>query len=268
MARLGNLTGVAFDPEGYAGGRNLFTFSTYSGHSFAACQAQLRLRGQQFMTTIQRACPDSTLFLFGGLSMQTALLAAAQGQSDPDGYIADQLEHAAGVNGRYGLLPAFLNGMLDVVEPGMALVDGSEVTYTYSSSSDYLRERSLVLEYGRDHLIDAGNRVKYMKQVSLATALYLDATFDQKDDPGRLSHYMDAATRLRYFGYQVYWGLEASDRYLWVYSETTDWFARTAIPEGSEAVMSATKKKVEAGLPQGDDTIEAAIALAESQVVE
>lgn len=266
MAKLGQLKGVAFDPEGYTPGRNIFTYATYSGHTFAQCKTQLRLRGQQFMSIIQEEHPNSVVFLFGGLSMQRELLNAAQAQADPDAYIADRLENSAGMDGRYGLLPSFLNGMLDVISTGMQIVDGSEVTYTYSRSEDYTLERELTLTYARNHLVDSSNRTKYANQVKLGASVYMDASFDQLSDSSNLAHYMNSATRTRFFNYQLYWGLKTTDKYMWIYSETADWYKGTDIPSGATTAMTSAKARVDASQDQGDSTIEADIATAEAQV--
>jgi len=267
MAKLGSLKGVAFDPEGYSPGKNIFTYSNYTGHTFAACQAQLRLRGKQFMTTIQEAYPNSQVFLFGALSMQTDLLDSAKTHTDPDAFMASELESSTHTFYRtYGLLPSFLNGMLEVITPGMTLIDGSEVTYPYYRSTFYSTERDLVLTYARDHLVESTNRTRYTNQMKLGMSVYMDASFDQTNSSANLSHYMDASTRPRFFDYQLYWGLKKSDAYLWIYSETTNWYTRTDIPSGAETAMSSAKARVEAGASQGDSAIEGDITTALAQV--
>ncbi len=235
-ARTGHLAGLAFDPEAYAGYRSLFDYRNYDSaqHSFAQCQAQLRARGAQFMTTLQQAYPGCRLFLLTGLSSLKLMIEDAQ--KDASVYAA-QLPSSP-----YGLMPAWINGLLDALPPGAFLIDGNEVTYAYYRSTWYAYEKGVIQNLGARDLLDAANRLKEAAQGGLAMADDLDATFDQYARPSNLAHYLPSALRPQFFEYQVYHGLLASDRYYWVYSEHADWLSRTNIPPGAEAALIEARR--------------------------
>ena len=243
-ARLGHLKGLAFDPEAYAseGQTSLFDYRTYdsSTHTFAQCQANLRLRGQQIMTAIQEAYPDSTVFLLSGLG-------ALRSGTTADYPAADfpAME--------YGLMPDFLNGMLDVLAPGMVIVDGNETSYPFYNGAFYSNLKTLELGADAQTLVSPANLFKYQSQVQAGMADYLDATFNLYHSPDYLAYYLPSADYPAFFQYQLYYGLTSAVQYLWVYSETTDWLARTNIPAGAEAAMLNAKAEVSGGQPLGVD---------------
>jgi len=247
MAKLGGLQGIAFDPEAYSPYLGLFAYSSYSGHSFAQCQAQVRLRGQQFMAAVQQEYPGSRVFLLGGLSLLKLIL--------EDVHAGTTSFDAALPASPYGLMPAWLNGLLDAIQPGMELIDGNETTYTYYHGTWYAYERGVVQGEGLP-LIDPANRVKAASQLKLAMSIYLDASFLQYDNASFLAHYLTAAQRADFFQYQAYWALKSTDRYLWVYSEHADWIPRANIPAGAETALASARAKVEGGQDLGLPSLE------------
>jgi len=77
----------------------------------------------------------------------------------------------------YALLPAFLNGMLDAIEPGCLIIDGNEPAYYYSSSWEpYFRAYHLMKQRALS-LIAPENRGVYAPQVQAGFALYIDYLF-------------------------------------------------------------------------------------------
>lgn len=256
MAKLGSLAGIAFDPEGYPPEtKNLFTYTNYDSalHSFSDCETQMRTRGGQFMSAIQEEYPSSRVFLFGGLSNLKLFLENLHADPTAIDTLKDQ---------PYGLMPAFLNGMLDVLDASMELVDGNEATYTYYRSSWYTYEMDTVVRQYGLAVIDSANQTRFKKQVKLATSVYLDASFDLSDNSSYLAHWLAVDLRPDLFQYQIFYGLSFTDRYMWVYSEATDWYARTNIPDGAETAMQDAMSKVAQkqtlGLPDIENEIHAA----------
>lgn len=243
VAKLGNFKGIAFDPEAYPslGQSSLFDYRTYDSGTltFQACQANLRLRGQQVMSAIQQEYPGSVVFLFGGLCL---LRNGTTQFVSPSNFPTH----------RYGLLPDFLNGMLDVLAPGMVLVDGGEASYVFYRSTWYSNLRTLVLTTGQS-LLDSANRSRYQNQLEMGLSVYFDATFDMPNDPGLIAHWLSPSDRPGLLNYQVFWGFLNASRYVWIYAEGTNWVTRTNIPAGAEAAMIDAKVKASGGLPLGTD---------------
>ncbi|HLO65413.1 MAG TPA: putative Ig domain-containing protein [Holophaga sp.] len=243
LAKAGNLAGIAFDPEGYTnlGQTSFFDYRAYdqTAHTFQACQANARLRGQQFMRALQEGYPGSNLMFFGALCLlrngTTQFASASTFPSHP-----------------YGLMPDFLDGILDVASPGMTLTDGFEATYTFYRSAWYGFLRDLVLGRGAT-LLDPSLATRYAAQVRTGMAIYLDATFDLYGNAGYLSHWLAASDRPRFLGYQAWWCLTDTARTAWVYSETADWVNRAGIPAGAEAALLDAKSRVAQGQALGMD---------------
>ncbi|BDU75916.1 Ig domain-containing protein [Mesoterricola sediminis] len=253
QAKAGGLAGVAFDPEAYPnqGQTSFFDYRAYdaSAHTFQACQANARRRGQQFMTAIQTAYPGCDLFCFGSLSLlRNGTLQFWASSAFPT--------HP------YGLMPDFLNGILDVAAGGMTVTDGFEATYNFYRSTWYANLRNLVLTTGPS-LLDAAVRDRYAAQVRLGMAIYLDATFDQNNSAADLAHWLAASDRPRFLDYQAFWCLTDTSRVVWVYAESTDWVNRSGIPDGAEAALLDARAKVANGQPLGmnlDPVLQAAAA--------
>jgi hypothetical protein len=241
LAKQGNFKGIAFDPESYDHYNSLFDYRKYDSttYSFADWQANIRKRGQDFMKAVQEEYPGSLVFLLGGLGM-------LRNGTQKFHVAADFPTHP------YGLLPDFMNGMLDVIAPGMGLVDGCEASYTLYRNTWFTNLRNLVINSG-PNLLDPADATKYQNQLEMGMSLYFDATFDQMNDAGYLAHWLASADRPGFFNYQVYSGMTNVTRYLGVYSEHTIWIDRLNIPSGAETAMSDAKTKVSGNLPLGSD---------------
>lgn len=245
MAKLGNFKGIAFDPESYSGFINPFYYPSYNSgtHTFSACQAKLRQRGAQFMTALQQEYPNSRVFMFGAMSNLKLIL--EDGRTNPGIFATNLPTHP------YGLLPSFLNGMLDTIAPGMEIVDGNEATYTYYRSNWYDYEKGVVTNDGKA-LIDSANLTKYANQVKVGMSTWLDNSLDLTNNSTYLPHYFpDSSTRLQFLQYQLFHNFRTSDRYVWIYSEQTNWYTRSNIPAGLENAMNSLKNTVAAGNPLG-----------------
>ncbi len=261
-AKAGSLAGIVFDPEAYSGYKGLFAYGSYdhAQHGFAQCQAQIRTRGAQFVRAIQESYPGCRIFTLVGLSSLKLLIENVRKYQDPSIYAA-QLPTSP-----YGLMPSWINGMLDAISGSTRIVDGNEITYSYYRSTWYAYEKGLIQTNGAQDLIDAANQGNYAGQVSIGVADYLDASYDLYSQPSNLAHYLPIADLSKFFQYQVYHGLLATDRYYWVYSEHTNWSNRTNIPADAEQALRVARAKAAAGDPLGFD-LEAEITQAENALI-
>lgn len=153
--------GLAIDFESY--GAHQFQFDAGKGRAFADTAARARKRGAQWVQAVAREFPDAVLLT---LWMNSINLKA--GASDaPDTILA-----AAG----YGLLPAFIDGMLAAAPPAMVFVDGCENGYYLDSAEEYLRAAHEMRSWngGAIRLVSPVNRPKYRQQVQAGFGFYLD----------------------------------------------------------------------------------------------
>ena len=231
-ARLGHCKGLCFDAEPYGNDPWLYTKQTHAADkTFAEYQDIVRKRGAQFMDQIEQELPAPVVHTF----FLTSVLRSLALEPDLDKRAEQLSQH------HYGLLPAFLNGMLDAADPDTIITDGNESSYYYTKREQYLSAFRAIRQLGLA-FIAPENRAKYLAQVQCAQALYVDQLFDLRTRKFA-SHYMTPEERAQWFEHNVYYALSTSDRYVWLYSEKMNWWTNKDIPPGlPEAVVSAKEK--------------------------
>ncbi|MCC6443996.1 MAG: hypothetical protein IT210_11145 [Armatimonadetes bacterium] len=250
-ARAGRCVGVCFDPEPY--GRNPWLYGSQSrakDRSFAEFEAQARRRGARFIRILQKEVPGVKVITFFQLSLFGHLM------NIPD----PEEKSRALAKEYYGLLPAFLNGMLDAARPGTVVIDGNENAYYYTASEPFFRSYHLIRQSALA-MIDPKNRTRYGLQVQAGQALYMDQLFAlRQPEKGFISYYMTPEERARWFEHNVYYALHTTDEYVWCYSERVNWW-QSQVPEGAEAAIRSAREKLRQGKPLGfgiEDTTRAA----------
>jgi hypothetical protein len=241
IARSAGFEGIAFDPEPY--GVDPWIYAKLAGaqdKSFAEYSQQVQKRGAKFMQAIQEEMPGvKVLSLFQLSYLEDFLdernLAKRMRQMSAEGY---------------GLLAAFLNGMLDVAEPNITIVDGNENSYYYAGKQQFFDAYKLIKEKLLT-FVDEKNRQKYAKQVQVGQALYIDHLFDLgKPQESRISHYLNSQQRQQWLEHNTYYGLSSSDEYVWCYSEEMDWW-KNNVPSGVEEAIRSALQKSKTGKPLG-----------------
>jgi hypothetical protein len=239
MAKAGGFRGVLFDTEPY--GQNPWAFSKalYPNKTFAQVGATLRSRGASFMRALQSEMPDvRVLTLYFVASIR-------------DEFEAGELEQS----GNALLLP-FADGMLDAIGPNAQIIDGNETTYYNTTAQEFDDKAKYIRDAAK--ILSSENRAKYAGQVKVANAAYVDGVLDLFKSPRFFGYYMNAdADRLRLFEHNVYHGLRTSDEFVWVYSESVDWWNSrqkgVVIPVGLEQALNRANANIKAGKPLGFD---------------
>ena len=244
-ARIGRCKGLVFDAEPY--GENPWAYAKQARakeKSFAEYQAMVRKRGAQFMQAMAREMPNLRLLTFFQLSLFRGLL------NEPD---PAKRESALAGEG-YGLLPAFLNGMLDAAGPEVVITDGNESAYYYTSPLDFyqsyhaMRQRALAL-------VAPENVRKYQQQMQASQALYVDYVFKYWDRK-YIAEQLTPEERARWFEHNTYHALSTSDEYVWLYSEKMNWWKDEKVPPGIVEAITSARTKVAAGKPLGFELAE------------
>ncbi|NUP99207.1 MAG: hypothetical protein HUU35_05035 [Armatimonadetes bacterium] len=211
LAKQGNVRGLLFDPEPYTEPFRQFDVSAQpqrAEHTFAAYEAKARERGQEVMRAVAGEFPDLVLFCYFLNSVNAAIAA----QPDPHGPLASSA---------YGLLPAFLNGWLDVAPPSVVMVDGCESAYRYNSKVEYLNAYHRI-KGTCQRLVAPENRAKYRAQVQVSFGVYLDAYVNPPTSPWYIDPKGETpVARLRQ---NVEAALEVADEYVWAYGEKHRWW--------------------------------------------
>lgn len=239
-ARLARCKGVCFDAEPYGSNPWLYSRQAQADtKTFAEYAAQARKRGAQFMNQIQAELPNAVVHTFFQLSILSRY------GNEPD--LAER-DRRLGAEG-YGLLPAFLNGMLDVAGPNITITDGNESSYYYTEPLPYYRAYQTIHQTCLG-LVAPENRAKYRAQMQCAQALYVDYLFDYwgRGTPAR---HMTPEERAKWWEHNVYYSLATTDEYVWLYSEKMNWWQDKNLPPGMEQALVSAKDKLAKRQPLG-----------------
>jgi len=218
-AREGGCDGIFFDPEIYA--YALWTFDNlyndadkqppvlrglpevYAGKSWQDVQAAVKRRGYEFARAIESEFPSPHLWFMMGYGW-----AMAGAKDDPA-----NLPHT-----HYALLPAFLDGIIEGSSDSAILIDGNEGSYRHKTAEQFVETRRLTVEGGLK--ITTVPEPLFHRKLRVGYGLWVDA--DQKWDPENPRNNsftpQEFETALRH-------ALEIGDGYVWLWSETADWYA-------------------------------------------
>lgn len=241
LARSAGFEGIAFDPEPY--GVDPWIYAKLPGakdKSFAEYSQQVQKRGAQFMQALQQEIPGVKILSLFQLSYLEIFL--------DERNLPERMRQMSTES--YGLLAAFMNGMLDVVQANTTIVDGNENSYYYAGKQEFLDVHKLIKEKLLT-FVDEKNREKYAKQVQVGHALYIDHLFALgKPQESRVSHYLTPQQRQQWLEHNTYYGLSTSDEYLWCYSEEMNWW-KNNVPSGAAEAIRSAKQKIKMGEPLG-----------------
>jgi len=213
LAREGGAKGIAPDFEPY--GDNQWRFDPAQGRTFAATAALARQRGAQFTRGLAAEMPRAVILT---LFLNSVVMGAGR-SDDPAGVLAG--EH-------YGLLPAFLNGMLDAAPPDMVIVDGCENGYYLDSVEAYQRTALDMRSWAGPaiKLVAPENRPKYRQQVQAGFGFYLDM-FENEAGHQYYRPPLDGSRLKRLFR-NLCAARDAADEYVWIYGEQCRWWGGLA----------------------------------------
>ncbi|MCX6928619.1 MAG: hypothetical protein NT154_36220, partial [Verrucomicrobia bacterium] len=211
LVKQAGCKGLAIDFESY--GAQQFQFNAGKGRAFSATAALARKRGAQFAQAVAREFPDAVL-----LTLWLNSINLKAGASDaPDTIL---------VSSGYGLLPAFIDGMLDAAPPAMVFVDGCENGYYLDSSEEYLRASHEMRSWNGSaiHLVSPSNRPKYRQQVQAGFGFYLDMFLNEATN----RHYRGPlnGSRLARLERNLAFAHAAADEYVWIYGEQCRWWGK------------------------------------------
>ena len=157
----------------------------------------------------------------------------------------------------YGLLPAFIDGLVEAAGPRVRIIDGQEQAYGYLEAEEYFRgyhdikQRALELVPGDLH-------EKYRNKMQVGVAIFANYQLAAYRTTPRYwpAHYMTPATRLRLFEQNIYHALKTTDEYVWLYSEHMGWWEsgyQVTTPDGALEAIRTARKKFTANKPLGFD---------------
>lgn len=227
IAKASGLRGLLLDFEPYTDPHRQFQYSRQASaakHPFAHYKAITRKRGREVMAVMLEEFPGIELcsyFLLSYLIDDHPYRGPSPaGRSDADWCLAGH---------SYGLLPAYLDGMLDIATEDVHFIDGCENGYWFKSELEFqscaegVRNRASLL-------LSSENQEKYKRQTSVAFPIYLDAihpTF-----AGKYTLEPKRADRLQLFRRNMAAAIEHGDGLVWLYGENGRWWPKA----GDEAL--------------------------------
>ena len=220
VAKQGGSKGLAPDFESY--GSTMFKYQQGSKLDFRETVALARKRGRAFMKAVAKEFPDAVLL---PLWLNSCNLNAGRSES-PDVILT---------SAHYGLLPAFINGMLDELPPSMIMVDGCEYGYYLDGLQSYLSVANDIKNWNgpASRLVAPENRAKYHGQVQTGFGFYLDMYLNEKGN----RYYFgpkEGGNRIDRLRDNLSAALEASDEYVWVYGEQCRWWKSQSLSKRVE----------------------------------
>jgi len=229
VAKESKLKGWMFDVEQYE--KQVFKYpdqNKMQPGSFEEYQKAARRRGSDFIKTINSEYPDITILMTFGYSLA----------------IGDHknLEPAL-----YGLLPAFLDGVLEAAHKDTTLIDGLEFAYGFKTRTEFETLKALMRINGKGL-----SKVPelYQKRMKMAYGIWIDNNSGTRGwDP---EHPEKNYFQPKEIEESLRLGLELTETYVWLYSERLNWYTRKAVTEpylSAVANAQTPPKKVPASIP-------------------
>jgi hypothetical protein len=239
MAKTSKSRGIVFDVEPYGYNPWDYSSSEYPTKTFQQVYDQVRKRGRQVMNAWQSEYPNITVLNLFGLAIVRA---------QTEYYGGDQSK------AEWGLWGAFIEGMLDVINPDARLIEGNEGSYYYTNAKAFENFRDY--KRGARTLLSSENRAKYDRQMKIAYAIYVDNVLNLWKSPRYFGYYLTSELeRRRYAEHNFYHALKNSDQYVWVYSENMDWWGTKGqgvnVPSSLPSIMQRAQDKVDNGQALG-----------------
>ena len=245
VAQEVGVKGLKFDVEDYKDKLFVYRKQKHADtKSFDEYAAQIRRRGRQMMESIQAGFPNIVL-----------LLSLAHSYVNRTPHANRKLAELSS----YGLLPAFVNGLIEAAAPQVRLIDGQEQAYGYLTTEEYFRGYHDIRQRALD-LVPPDLWKKYRHKMEAGVAIFANFQLAVPRSAAQGKHwaatYMKPEERLRLFEQSVYSALKTTDEYAWLYSEHMGWWEsgyQLPTPKGALDAIRTARGKIAADEPLGFD---------------
>lgn len=203
----GGFKGIVLDTEYYpnVAPGTAFDYNTQpqkASHSFAQYQAQARLVGGQFMQALRTQNPDAQVMLTFGYKVLSSNQSNWQNET-------------------YGLLPSFIDGMLDQASPNNLIIDGFEDAYGYNSSAQYDAAYQTMKV---DNALKSANPSAFATNYKASYSFWLDRGPNGQStvwDPNNIANNQYSPAQ---FQFALQEATKRSEKYVWIYSQIASWW--------------------------------------------
>ncbi|WP_199248598.1 hypothetical protein [[Phormidium] sp. ETS-05] len=198
VAKSGGLKGVLLDVEHYQG--KPFCYLSQPErleHSFREYQQKVRQRGRQFIRAINEAYPDIKILLTFG-------------------YHIAYVERKSLQQANYGLLPSFLNGILEGSLANTLIFDGWEFSYGYKTEEQFQEAYETIHQKGLER---TNVKEDFIDHYRASFGLWIDV--GQVWQP---NNYSENYFTPEQFEDSLRFALNHTDGYVWIYSQKARWW--------------------------------------------
>jgi hypothetical protein len=225
IAKEGGCKGIILDPEHY--GADFFHYPSMKGREdkpFAEYAEKVRQRGRELMAATREVFPDIAILMFwahSNVALYPGQMAAAPEQR------------------YYGLLSAFVDGLLEASDPQARFVDLCEFAYGYKERVQFLEAYHAI--HNRALPLTALPQ-RYKAQMEAGFGLWLDNGGAER---WSATDFSKNYFRPVEFEQALQTALEVSDGYVWIYSHVPGFFPPSNLPEAYREAIARARAAVE-----------------------
>ncbi len=204
LAKECGLKGIWFDVERYQGYLWRYTDQKQTAkYNLVQYRKQVRKYGRRFMENLQSEFPGISILTTYGYQMAYR-------------HKVDRPE-----KNLYGLLPAFLDGMLDSAEGKTMIHDGWEFAYEYRTEKEFQDAYRAMRKKGE---IQTGSPDQFRKHYRAGFGLWIDCNSNDVKQGWHPDKVRENYFTPEQFSQVVGYARKYTDRYIWIYSERARWW--------------------------------------------
>ncbi len=224
IAKEGGCKGIILDPEHY--GAYFFHYPSMRerlNKPFAEYQAKVRERGRELMEVTKAIFPDITILMFWAHSYLT--IHPTERKKPPE-------------QNAYGLLPAFVDGMMEAADERAQFVDLCEFAYPYKRRDQFLEAYHSIVHKAMPFSFLPE---LYRRRIRVGFGLWLDYGGEKRWDVRDFSRNHFSPDEFRQ---SLQWALEISDGYVWIYSHKPRFFPPSDLPDAYLQAIKEARRAV------------------------
>ncbi len=229
VAKEGGLKGIIFDPEHY--GAYFFHYPTMRGRvdkPFGEYVERVRQCGRELMKVTRQIFPDITILMFWAHSYLPMHPTERKKPTEQNSY---------------GLLPAFVDGMMEAADEKAKFVDLCEFAYGSKERHQFLEAyHSIVNKAVAFSLLPE----LYRSKIRVGFGLWLD--YNSTRQPWDVNDFNKNYFSPSEFQNSLQTALELTDEYVWIYSQQPRFFPPSNLPNAYLQAIKQARKA--AGLPE------------------
>ncbi|HLK57867.1 MAG TPA: hypothetical protein VKU00_14970 [Chthonomonadaceae bacterium] len=201
ICKEGHLKGIMFDTEQY--GKRVFYYQNQPGkgnHTFEEYRDMARKRGHDFGAALVSEKSDITVLFTYATSFMILE------------------EKAPAPFSIYGLLPPFIDGMMEATTKDATFVDALELAYPTKDKSHFEQLHQIVADSKKFSMIPD----QYSDRMQVGFGLWLDKDYSTRgwDPDNTAKNYFQPDE----FENALKHALATTDKYVWVYTEKVNWY--------------------------------------------